>query len=162
MARYEFIEGSSKKFWEIERKGKTVTTTWGRIGTSGQSNTLQFASESLAAQDIDKRTREKTSKGYRAAGGPAQRGTAAAAKAAPGKTTAAPRKPGAPAATKVPEAAFTIVELWALGQLVRKEPQEALGFVERVPPVVRADAPLRAARGRVLAVRRGVRAEHQG
>lgn len=61
---FEFSDGSSNKFWDIELSGKDVTTTWGRIGTGGQSKTKQFASESKAQEEYNKLVREKTSKGY--------------------------------------------------------------------------------------------------
>jgi len=32
MARYEFVEGASKKFWEIALEGTSFTTTYGRSG----------------------------------------------------------------------------------------------------------------------------------
>ena len=38
MKRYfEFIEGSSSKFWEISVSDKIVTVRFGRIGTNGQT-----------------------------------------------------------------------------------------------------------------------------
>ncbi|MEZ6031739.1 MAG: DUF5724 domain-containing protein [Planctomycetaceae bacterium] len=60
----EFVEGNSKKFWEIELNGNTVTTKWGRIGTDGQSKTKTFADESKAKTEYDKLLKEKFSKGY--------------------------------------------------------------------------------------------------
>ncbi|HQX52355.1 MAG TPA: DUF5724 domain-containing protein [Planctomycetaceae bacterium] len=60
----EFVEGNSKKFWEIELNGNTVTTKWGRIGTNGQSKTKSFADESKAKTEYDKLLKEKISKGY--------------------------------------------------------------------------------------------------
>ena len=48
MPRYEFSEGSSNKFWEIELQGKAFTATWGRIGTKGQSTTKTFGSDAQA------------------------------------------------------------------------------------------------------------------
>lgn len=43
MARYEFAEGASNKFWEIELSSSELTTRWGKIGTAGQSKTKSFA-----------------------------------------------------------------------------------------------------------------------
>lgn len=62
--RFEFSDGSSNKFWEIELAGTSVITTWGRIGSSGQSKSKEFATEAKAQTEYDKLVREKTSKGY--------------------------------------------------------------------------------------------------
>jgi predicted DNA-binding WGR domain protein len=61
---FEFAEGNSSKFWEIELSGDTVTTWWGRIGTSGQSKSKQFADATKAKAEYDKLVSEKTGKGY--------------------------------------------------------------------------------------------------
>ncbi|WP_426751224.1 WGR domain-containing protein [Myxococcus sp. Y35] len=68
MARYEFKEGSSNKFWEITLSGNTFTTRWGRIGTDGQEKTQTFASPAEAEKEHDKLVREKEKKGYVLAG----------------------------------------------------------------------------------------------
>jgi predicted DNA-binding WGR domain protein len=75
MARYEFAEGSSQKFWEITLDGLALTTRWGRIGTGGQSKTKQFADAAEARRAHDALVREKQSKGYSLVSG----GTAAPA-----------------------------------------------------------------------------------
>src|SRR5688500_2279445 len=46
--RFEFVEGTSSKFWEVSRNGRDVTTQWGRIGTAGQSKTKTYADEAAA------------------------------------------------------------------------------------------------------------------
>ncbi|HEY7372965.1 MAG TPA: WGR domain-containing protein [Polyangia bacterium] len=71
MPRYEFSEGSSNKFWEIALEGKAFTTTWGRIGTAGQTKTKTCASEAAAKKEYDKLIAEKVGKGYVEAGGKA-------------------------------------------------------------------------------------------
>ncbi|MDX2010350.1 MAG: WGR domain-containing protein [Myxococcaceae bacterium] len=65
MRRYEFVEGSSKKFWEIELEGESFTTRWGRIGTDGQEKTQDFDSAAEARTAHDKLVAEKEKKGYR-------------------------------------------------------------------------------------------------
>ncbi|MGC4121748.1 MAG: WGR domain-containing protein [Myxococcales bacterium] len=76
-ARYEFVEGGSSKFWEIALEETSVVTTYGRIGTEGQSTTKEFDDEGEAQEAYDKLVAEKTKKGYRlVSGGPA--GVAAA------------------------------------------------------------------------------------
>ncbi|MCL2325918.1 MAG: WGR domain-containing protein, partial [Proteobacteria bacterium] len=68
MARYELIEGTSSKFWEIELTGSSFTTTYGKIGTSGQSATKSFDSDEKARKEHDKIVAEKVKKGYKAVG----------------------------------------------------------------------------------------------
>jgi predicted DNA-binding WGR domain protein len=62
--RYELVEGNSSKFWEIERDGCNNLVTFGRIGTSGQTQTKEFASEAAAQAAYEKLVREKEGKGY--------------------------------------------------------------------------------------------------
>lgn len=69
MRRYEFVEGSSKKFWEIELEDDTFTTRWGRIGSAGQEKTVAFDSPAEAREAHDKLITEKEKKGYRLVGG---------------------------------------------------------------------------------------------
>jgi len=69
MARYEFSEGTSNKFWEIELKGKQVTTRWGRIGSDGQTTTKTFGSEGEARKEHDQLVAEKVKKDYQLVGG---------------------------------------------------------------------------------------------
>lgn len=65
---FEFADGKSHKFWNIELKGKQVITTFGRIGTNGQSSTKDFADPAKAEKEYDKLIKQKTSKGYMEAG----------------------------------------------------------------------------------------------
>ncbi len=86
MPRYEFSEGSSNKFWEIKLDGTSFTTTYGKIGTTGQTTIKTYKTAEQAQREYDKLIAEKTKKGYQLAGGtagrPAQQGS-------PGKTTGA-------------------------------------------------------------------------
>lgn len=59
-----FQDEKSNKFWEIEQNGASVTTWWGRIGTSGQTKTKDFASNAKAEAEYKKLVEEKTGKGY--------------------------------------------------------------------------------------------------
>lgn len=66
MKRYfEFIEGSSFKFYEVSTDGNTVTIRFGRIGTEGQSQTKPFADAEAAAKHAEKQIASKLAKGYR-------------------------------------------------------------------------------------------------
>ncbi len=67
--RFELVEGSSSKFWEVARDGCSVTVRYGRIGTDGQAKTKDFASEDQARRYADGLIEEKIAKGYRERGG---------------------------------------------------------------------------------------------
>jgi predicted DNA-binding WGR domain protein len=69
MPRYEFSEGSSNKFWQIDLKGKSFTTTYGKIGTSGQTSLKEWKDAAEAKKEYDKLVAEKTKKGYELVGG---------------------------------------------------------------------------------------------
>jgi predicted DNA-binding WGR domain protein len=61
--------GTGKKFWTIERvksaTGATsVRTTWGAVGTTGQTRTKPFGSTFAANSYIEKKLNEKFGKGY--------------------------------------------------------------------------------------------------
>ena len=65
MKRYfEFVEGSSSKFWEISVSDMSVTVRYGRIGTDGQTNVKVLADAAAATKHTDKLVAEKTGKGY--------------------------------------------------------------------------------------------------
>jgi uncharacterized protein (TIGR02996 family) len=95
MPRYEFAEGGSNKFWEITLTGKSFTTTYGKIGTTGQTTIKSFNTDADAKKEADKITAEKVKKGYALAGGTPPRGTPPAAVKA--KTAPAAPAPAAPA-----------------------------------------------------------------
>ncbi len=66
--RFELIEGSSSKFWEVKVEDATFTVTYGRIGTAGTSKATKCASAAQAQAEADKLVREKTKKGYQELG----------------------------------------------------------------------------------------------
>ncbi|MGC4114615.1 MAG: WGR domain-containing protein [Myxococcales bacterium] len=104
MKRYfEFVEGTSSKFWEIWREGQNVYTRYGKIGAAGQVTLKDEGSEEKAQKLYDKLVREKTGKGYvektPAGGAPA---AAAPAPAPAAKAAAAPAPAPAPAAKPAP------------------------------------------------------------
>jgi predicted DNA-binding WGR domain protein/cell wall assembly regulator SMI1 len=68
MPRYELIEGTTKKFWEIELTGTSVRVTYGRIGSTGQTQIKPFANADAAKKAHDALISEKTRKGYTLAG----------------------------------------------------------------------------------------------
>jgi len=61
---FEFVEGSSSKFWEVSQAGNAMTTRWGRIGSDGQSKTKTFADEQAAANAMAVLIEQKTDEGY--------------------------------------------------------------------------------------------------
>ena len=65
MKRYfEFVDGSSAKFWEITTSDKTATVRFGRIGANGQTQTKTLADADAAKKHAEKLIAEKTAKGY--------------------------------------------------------------------------------------------------
>jgi predicted DNA-binding WGR domain protein len=64
MPRFERVEGASSKFWEIALAGRSFTTTYGRIGSVGQSTKKAFASDAKAASEYEKLIGAKLRKGY--------------------------------------------------------------------------------------------------
>jgi predicted DNA-binding WGR domain protein len=109
MQRYECVTGTHSKFWTIDRAAAKVTTSWGRIGTAGQSKTKSFATDALAKKEVAKLIAEKTRGGYKAIAG--------SAKASKPSTPAPP----APFRNAIPAA-----ELWTLGEQIRKHAAKPL------------------------------------
>jgi predicted DNA-binding WGR domain protein len=63
-AYLECQEGSSFKFYELEINGSNVTTTYGRIGTSGSQATKDYGTVDAARKFYDQTLKEKLRKGY--------------------------------------------------------------------------------------------------
>jgi DNA ligase-1 len=61
---FEYIGGSSAKFWAVSWSGCELTTRWGRIGSAGQSKTKSFSDEAAAAKAAERLIAEKTAEGY--------------------------------------------------------------------------------------------------
>ncbi len=107
MRRFEFSEGSSNKFWQIEVTGESFTVTYGKIGTAGQVQTKSFADAATAEKEAEKLIREKTKKGY-AEVGSGEAAAPAASASSPDVTvaaTATPAEPGPKPAANVTKAA---------------------------------------------------------
>ena len=62
--RFEFIQDTSSKFYEVAVTGKSVSVTFGRIGTAGQTQTKQFADSAAAQKHAEKQIAQKLKKGY--------------------------------------------------------------------------------------------------
>lgn len=59
-----FQDKVSNKFWSLETNKKSFTTTWGRIGTVGCTNTKTFINEYKCEQAAKKLIASKIKKGY--------------------------------------------------------------------------------------------------
>lgn len=62
--RFEYVAGSSSKFWEVETDGRQVKIRYGRIGANGQSQTKSFTSDTAAEEHTRKQIASKLAKGY--------------------------------------------------------------------------------------------------
>ena len=62
--RFEFVGGTSAKFWEIDQAGKDVTVRFGRLGTSGQEQTKSLPTPEAAQRHVEKLVDQKRAKGY--------------------------------------------------------------------------------------------------
>lgn len=61
---FELISDTSRKFWEIAVTGSSCTVRFGRIGTTGQSQSKSFADEATARLEANRLVAEKLKKGY--------------------------------------------------------------------------------------------------
>ena len=93
MPRYEFVEGTSSKFWDITQKGASLVIKFGKIGSAGQTQLKELGSESAAKAEYDKLIASKVKKGYAPAGAPAEK----PAKSAPKKSAKQATAPAAAA-----------------------------------------------------------------
>lgn len=64
MRRFEYIQGNQAKFWEVTRRGATLTVNSGRIGGPPKSRTKQLADYMAAEQEFDRLIRDKLRRGY--------------------------------------------------------------------------------------------------
>ena len=62
--RFEFVSGSSAKFWEITNNNREVTVRYGRIGSNGQTQTKSFTSDAAANTHALQQINSKLAKGY--------------------------------------------------------------------------------------------------
>ena len=61
---FEYVEGSSSKFWETWVEGTRMTARYGRIGSQGTMTIKDYADETAARRAMDKAIAEKVKKGY--------------------------------------------------------------------------------------------------
>jgi predicted DNA-binding WGR domain protein len=61
---FEFVEGTSSKFWEIWMDGTSFSTRYGRIGTPGSETVKDWGTTDKAQKEYEKLVAEKVKKGY--------------------------------------------------------------------------------------------------
>ena len=64
VARFEFVEGSSDKFYEVSTNDNQVVIRFGRNGTNGQTETKTFSDATAASKHAQRKIDEKVRKGY--------------------------------------------------------------------------------------------------
>src|SRR5690242_367340 len=94
MRRFEYVEGTSSKFWEIALDGSAFTVTYGKLGAAGTTQTKSWPTDEKAKAEHDKLIKEKTGKGYVEVSNGA--GEAAADDGAEAASTPAPKPRAAP------------------------------------------------------------------
>lgn len=62
---FTYISGRSRKYWEVERVGRTLYVRWGRIGSPGQSKPYTYSTEQRAIDAMRTMAQGKLDKGYR-------------------------------------------------------------------------------------------------
>ncbi|WP_437800716.1 WGR domain-containing protein [Sorangium sp. So ce693] len=150
MRRFEFVQGTSAKFWMADVDDTTFIVVYGRLGTAGQRKEKAFPTAEAAQRECDKKVAEKLREGYQevaAAGGGAPAGGAPAATAGaaapppppkldlpprvqPGEATEARRKAAIHALAAVSAARGR--RSWVLGRAVRRARRalESLGGLD--------------------------------
>jgi predicted DNA-binding WGR domain protein len=61
---FEFVGGSSRKFWEISVSDNSFTVRFGRLGTAGHSQKKSFADKAKTMHEANHLISEKLKKGY--------------------------------------------------------------------------------------------------
>ncbi|WP_437769214.1 WGR domain-containing protein [Sorangium sp. So ce281] len=149
MRRFEFVQGTSAKFWMADVDDTTFIVVYGRLGTAGQRKEKAFPTAEAAQRECDKKIAEKLREGYQevaaAGGAPAVGAPAAGAGAAappqppkldlpprvqPGEATEARRKAAVHALAAVSAARGR--RSWVLGRAVRRARRalESLGGLD--------------------------------
>lgn len=116
MRRFEFVEGTSAKFWMADVQGRTFIVVFGRLGTGGQRKEKELSDEASARREYERKVAEKLREGYHevsaeAAPTPGQEKDTARGAAAP-KLVLPPRvRGGTPSAGQVEAAAHALTVL---------------------------------------------------
>lgn len=62
--RFQLVEGSTAKFWEVEGAGSLLTVRYGKLGTTGQTQTKDLGSVEAVSKQMEQLIKEKSKKGY--------------------------------------------------------------------------------------------------
>ncbi|WP_441287971.1 WGR domain-containing protein [Sorangium sp. KYC3313] len=137
MRRFEFVQGTSAKFWMADVDDTTFIVVYGRLGTAGQRKEKAFPTAEAAQRECDKKIAEKLREGYQevaaagsapAVGAPAA-GAVAAAPPQPPKLDLPPRvQPGEATEARRKAAVHALAAVsaargrrsWVLGRAVRR------------------------------------------
>lgn len=65
---FEYVGGSSSKFWHVTVDGSELVVVFGRIGSEGQLKRKPFPTPELARAEAERLIREKLAKGYQEVG----------------------------------------------------------------------------------------------
>jgi predicted DNA-binding WGR domain protein len=110
MRRFEFVEGTSAKFWMADVQGHTFIVVYGRLGTEGQRKEKEFPDAEGARREYERKVAEKLREGYQEVSSEAP----AAAAASP-KLSLPPRmRKGKPSAEQVTAAVEALTKLDSL------------------------------------------------
>ncbi|WP_437649063.1 WGR domain-containing protein [Sorangium sp. So ce362] len=129
MRRFEFVQGTSAKFWMADVDDRTFVVVYGRLGTAGQRKEKAFPSAEAAARECEKKIAEKLREGYQEVGAPAAPAPAASAAPPPPKLELPPRVRTGDATEAQRKAAVHALSAlaaargrrsWALGRAVRR------------------------------------------
>jgi uncharacterized protein (TIGR02996 family) len=64
MRTFQYSDAKSHKFWAIDVSGDSLTVTYGKVGSRGQTREKTFANNEAARDETDKLMRQKLKKGY--------------------------------------------------------------------------------------------------
>lgn len=62
--RFEYIQGNQAKYWEVDRRGSTITTWAGKIGGTATPKTKSFDDYMAAEREFDRLIRDKLRRGF--------------------------------------------------------------------------------------------------
>jgi len=137
----QFDDGSSQKFWQIELQGASHRVTFGKVGTSGQSQTKDFETKAEAAKAYDKLVAEKLKKGYTDPNAPSAAPDTTVTAAAKVASSSKAAKPAAKAESKpIPETPTAKVNLDFARELKLSDEDWATVLVRRGKTVSRSVA----------------------
>jgi predicted DNA-binding WGR domain protein len=112
MRRFEFVEGTSAKFWMADVQGNTFIVVYGRLGTDGQRKEKAFSDEEGARREYERKVAEKLREGYQEVSSESAPAPKGAKGAASPKLSLPPRvRGGKPSAGQVTVAAEALTVL---------------------------------------------------